>query len=57
MVSILRVNETKVTLRNDFIDNNFALESEKESKRKRIKKRGRSFFLDYQRILDFAVNP
>ena len=28
----LRVNETKVTLRNAFIDNLFALKNEKESK-------------------------
>ena len=32
IVYALRVNETKVTLRNAFIDNIFALESEKESK-------------------------
>ena len=32
MVHPLKVNKTKVTLRNAFIDNLFALESEKELK-------------------------
>ena len=32
IVCALRVNETKVTLRNAFIDNLFALESQKEPK-------------------------
>ena len=32
IVPALRVNEAKVTWRNAFIDNRFALESEKESK-------------------------
>ena len=32
IVRALRVNETKVTLRNAFTDNLFALENEKESK-------------------------
>ena len=48
----LRVNETKVTLRNAFIDNIFALESEKESKNDE-----RNLFGDYPQILDLAVNP
>ena len=48
----LRVSETKVTTRNAFIDNIFALESEKESKNDE-----RTLFEDYPRILDLAVNP
>ena len=48
----LRVNETKVTLRNAFIDNIFALESEKQSKNDE-----RTLFGDYPKILDLSVNP
>ena len=48
----LRANETKVTMGNGFIDNIFALESEKESKNDE-----RTLFGDYMRILDLAVNP
>ena len=48
----LRVNETKVTSRNAFIDNIFALESEKESRNDE-----RTLFGDYLRIFDLAVNP
>ena len=48
----LRVNETKVTSRNAFIDNLLALESEKGSKNDE-----RTLFWDYPRIFDLAVNP
>ena len=48
----LRVNETKVTLRNAFIDNLFALESKKESENDE-----RTLFQDCPRILDLSVNP
>ena len=48
----LRVNETKVTSRNTFIDNFFALKSEEERKNDE-----RTFFSDYPQILDLAVNP
>ena len=51
-VRTLKVNQTKVTLRNDFIDNPFAFESEKESVIDE-----KSLFSDYPRILDLAVNP
>ena len=47
----LTVNEIKVTSRNLFIDNVFALESEKEWKNDE-----KTFFLDYLRILDQAFN-
>ena len=49
---ILRVNATKVTLRNTFHSNFFTLKSEKESKNDK-----RTFFWDCPRILDLAVNP
>ena len=48
----LRVNQPKVTLRNAFIDNVFALEKDKESRNDE-----NIFFWDYPRILDLAVNP
>ena len=48
----LRVNETRVTSRNAFIDNPFALEHEKEPKNDE-----RTFFRDFPRILDLSVNP
>ena len=47
----LRVNETKVTSRNAFIVNLFALESEKE------KNEERTFFQDCLQILDLSFNP
>ena len=47
----LRVNITKVTSRNDFIDNLFALESDKE-----LEIDERTVFPDYTQILDLAVN-
>ena len=50
-VPILRVNETKVTLRNDFIANSFVLESEIESKNDEI-----TLFWDYPLILDLSIN-
>ena len=49
---IERVNETKVTLGNAFIDNVFALEPEKESRNDKS-----TFIWEYPRILDLAVNP
>ena len=51
-VRALRVNETKVTSRNAFIDNLSALESEKESKNGE-----RTLFWGCPRILDLSVNP
>ena len=48
----LRINETKVTSKNAFIDNLFALESEKESKNDE-----RTLFPDCPRILDLSVSP
>ena len=48
----LRVNETNVTSRKAFIDNLFALESEKESKNDK-----RTFFGDCPWIVDLSVNP
>ena len=48
----LRVNGTKVTLRNAFIDNAFALESEAESENDK-----KTFFPDCMQILDMSVNP
>ena len=47
----LRVNETKATSRNTFIDNFFALESEEETKTNE-----RTFFSDYPQTLDLAVD-
>ena len=46
------INEIKVTSTNIFIDNLFALESEKESKNDE-----RTLFWDYPRIFDLSVNP
>ena len=51
-VRALRVNETKVTLRNAFIDILFALESEIESTNDK-----RTLFRDCPRILHLSVNP
>ena len=48
----LRINETNFILRNIFIDNVFALESENESRNDE-----ESLFLDYLRIPYLAVNP
>ena len=48
----LKKKQTKVTSRNAFIDNLFALESEKESKNDE-----RIFFRDYPWISDLSVNP
>ena len=48
----LRVNEIKVTLTSIFIDNLFALESEKESENYE-----RFHFRDFLQILDQTVNP
>ena len=48
----LTVNETKVSSRNTFIDNIFALESETESRNNE-----KTVFRDYPRLLDLAVNP
>ena len=52
LVRALRVNETKVTSTNVFIDNHFALESEKE-----LKNDKRSLFQDFTQILDLSLNP
>ena len=52
IVRTLRVNETKVTSINNFIDNLFTIKSKKESKNDR-----RALFRDYLRILDLDVNP
>ena len=46
------VNRTKVTLRNAFIDNLFALESEKESKNEK-----RALFTDCVQIVVMNVKP
>ena len=46
----LRVNQTKVTLKNAFIVNFFALKSEKKSKNEE-----RTLFRDSPRILDLSV--
>ena len=51
-VCALRVNETKVTLINNFIDNLFTIKRKKESKNDR-----KALFRDYPRILDLDVNP
>ena len=51
-VRALRVNETKATLRNAFIDILFALESEIESKNDK-----RTLFRDCPRILHLSINP
>ena len=48
----LKVNESKVTLRNTFIVNLFALKSEKESKNEE-----RTLFWDFSQILDLSLNP
>ena len=48
----LRVNETKVISRSIFIDNHFALKSERESKDD-----GRTLFRDCVSILDLSINP
>ena len=48
----LRNIENRVILRNAFIDNVFALESEKKSRNDE-----RTLFSDYPRILDLAVKP
>ena len=50
-VHALRINETNFILRNIFIDNVFALESENESRNDEG-----SLFLDYLRIPYLAVN-
>ena len=47
-----RVYGTKVTLENAFIDNLFALESEKESKNDES-----TLFPDHPRIVDLFINP
>ena len=47
-----KVIETKVSSRNAFISNHFALESEKESE-----KNNQNFFEDCLQILDLPVNP
>ena len=49
-VHTLRVNETKVTPRNAFIDSLFALKRDKESKNDK-----RTLFQDYWQILDVGV--
>ena len=46
------ISGTKVTLRKAFIDNHFALESEKESKNGVT-----TLFPDCPRIVDLSVNP
>ena len=46
-MSAVRVNVTKITLRNTFIEYLFTLQSEKESTNDS----------DYQQIFDLAVNP
>ena len=51
MVRTLRLNGTKVTLRNAFIDNLFALESEKE-----LQKTERTHFSECLRIVYVFVN-
>ena len=51
-VHALRINETNFILRNIFIDNVFALESENESRNDE-----ESLFLDYLWIPYLAVNP
>ena len=48
----LRVNKPNVTLRNAFIDNVFALESDK----KKSRNDEGTLFWDYPRIFDLAVN-
>ena len=48
----LRVNGTKVTLRNAFIDNPFALESDKDSKNEE-----RTLFPGCPGIADLSGNP
>ena len=50
----LNINGTKVTLRNTFIENLFALESESEKESKNDK---RTLFPDCQPIVDLSVNP
>ena len=50
-VHALRVNETKVTARNAFIGNLFALESKKKSKNDK-----RTFFGDFLLIFELSVN-
>ena len=51
-VPALRVNRTKVTLTNPFIDNLFALENEKESKNDQ-----RTLFSDWLWIAVMSINP
>ena len=51
-VHALRIDETKVTSRNAFIDNIFALEGGKESKYDQ-----RILFLDCPWIVDLSINP
>ena len=46
------VNETKTTSRNAFINNVFALKSEKESRNDK-----KTLFWDYAWIPDLTVNP
>ena len=51
IVRALSVNQTKVTWRNAFTDNRFALEREKESKNEE-----RTHYWDYLLIIYLAVN-